>query len=156
MNTYYRIKMESLWIQMKDIQELLPYYREPGSEQLAKESSIPYFPLSLLFTVFIFIIESYLVKPIISIVVINVFSYYYCLLVIMNIAIANYYFHYYYNYQDRRQLGRFSDKNCKLPVELKDHVKDETFNKSVAYGKDKFSFKIIEVLFSSNFFKTWR
>ena len=53
--------MDAIWVHLKNAQEVLPFYREPGSEQLAKESSIPYMPLALLFTIFIFIIESYLV-----------------------------------------------------------------------------------------------
>jgi STE24 endopeptidase len=50
-------------------------------------------------------------------------------------------------YLDIRQLKTFK-KGGKLPKELSSHVSDETFNKSVAYGKDKFSFKIKESVFS--------
>ena len=50
-------------------------------------------------------------------------------------------------YLDRRQLSRFSGPKCVLPKELVDFVTSETFDKSVAYGKDKFAFKIFEVEF---------
>ena len=49
------------------------------------------------------------------------------------------------SYLDRRQLSRFSGPKCVLPKELVDFVTSETFAKSVAYGKDKFAFKIFEV-----------
>jgi hypothetical protein len=49
------------------------------------------------------------------------------------------------SYLDFRQLRRFSGKQCVLPKELTDYVKPETFTKTVEYGKDKFSFKIVEV-----------
>lgn len=50
-------------------------------------------------------------------------------------------------YLDIRQLQAFtSTKN--LPKELVTHISDETFRKSNAYNKDKFSFKMIESAFS--------
>lgn len=49
------------------------------------------------------------------------------------------------SYLDHRQLSRFSGPSCVLPKELVDFVNAATFDKSVAYGKDKFAFKIIEV-----------
>jgi len=51
------------------------------------------------------------------------------------------------SYLDRRQLNRFSGPKCRLPIELENFVTSETFVKSVAYGKDKFSFKIFEVYY---------
>lgn len=48
---------------------------------------------------------------------------------------------------DLRQYGRFS-KNNGIPKELKDHVSNETFTKSIAYRKDQFGFRITESLFS--------
>eukprot|EP01035_Chromulina_nebulosa_P066449 gene66449-90968_t len=52
------------------------------------------------------------------------------------------------SYLDRRQLSRFSGPKCVLPKELVDFVTSETFDKSVAYGKDKFAFKIFEGTYS--------
>jgi STE24 endopeptidase len=46
-------------------------------------------------------------------------------------------------YLDWRQLRTFYTTKA-LPKELVNHISDETFRKSNAYGKDKFSFKIIE------------
>jgi STE24 endopeptidase len=46
-------------------------------------------------------------------------------------------------YLDWRQLRTFYTTKS-LPKELVNHISDETFRKSNAYGKDKFSFKIIE------------
>lgn len=51
------------------------------------------------------------------------------------------------SYLDFRQLGRFH-KNNGIPKELKEHVKQETFDKSIAYRKDTFGLKIIESYFS--------
>mmetsp|Transcript_27667 Transcript_27667/g.38113 ORF Transcript_27667/g.38113 Transcript_27667/m.38113 type:complete len:472 (-) Transcript_27667:1008-2423(-) len=52
------------------------------------------------------------------------------------------------SYLDRRQLNRFSGPKCRLPKELESFVTSETFVKSVAYGKDKFTFKIFEGCYS--------
>lgn len=48
---------------------------------------------------------------------------------------------------DFRQLHKFSH-NDGIPKELKEHVKEETFTKAIAYRKDLFSFKIVESIFS--------
>lgn len=48
---------------------------------------------------------------------------------------------------DTRQYGRFSC-NEGIPKELKSHVTDETFTKSLAYRRDQFGFKMTEGVFS--------
>jgi STE24 endopeptidase len=47
-------------------------------------------------------------------------------------------------YLDFRQLRMFDAKTAKVPLRLKDVIKQDTFDKSIAYRKDMFSFKIIE------------
>jgi STE24 endopeptidase len=48
---------------------------------------------------------------------------------------------------DFRQLAKFSHNNG-IPKELKEFVKQDTFEKAIAYRKDLFSFKIVEACFS--------
>mmetsp|Transcript_26156 Transcript_26156/g.43581 ORF Transcript_26156/g.43581 Transcript_26156/m.43581 type:complete len:464 (+) Transcript_26156:53-1444(+) len=50
-------------------------------------------------------------------------------------------------YLDARQLMAFYTQLV-LPAELKEHISDDTFKKSSAYGKDKFAFKMVESLFT--------
>lgn len=49
-------------------------------------------------------------------------------------------------YLDTRQLRTYR-KGGSLPSDLVDYVSTETFDKSVAYGRDKFTFKMFESLF---------
>lgn len=49
---------------------------------------------------------------------------------------------------DLRQLSSFYTRGDKISKELEKVVPDETFRKSIAYGKDKFRFKIVESVFS--------
>eukprot|EP01039_Chlorochromonas_danica_P010785 gene10785-11985_t len=48
---------------------------------------------------------------------------------------------------DRRQLRRFDPRSAHLPACLAQSVTQETFDKSIAYRKDVFSFKIVESVF---------
>lgn len=48
---------------------------------------------------------------------------------------------------DRRQLRRFDPRSARLPACLAQSVTQETFDKSIAYRKDVFSFKIVESVF---------
>ena len=50
-------------------------------------------------------------------------------------------------YLDIRQLLKFYS-GATLPKDLKSYVTQETFDKSIAYGKDKFSFKMVESTFA--------
>lgn len=47
-------------------------------------------------------------------------------------------------YLDLRQMIRFYTEGHKLPKDLHGYVTQETFEKSIAYCKDKFSFKMVE------------
>lgn len=65
------------------------------------------------------------------------------LLLTLGFTVAVFYFEF---YLDLRQWGKFFN-NPKLPDQLKNVVNAETFEKSIAYRKDTFSFKIFESLF---------
>jgi len=84
-----------------------PYYKQEGWSA-ASDAQVPYLELTILFTAFVFLIETYL---------------------------------------DFRQLARFTN-NSGIPTQLKEHVKQETFDKAIAYRKDSFSLKIFESFFS--------
>ena len=84
-----------------------PLYRQVNWNA-GQLGDVPYFALTLGFTVLIFALEAYL---------------------------------------DLRQLISFYTVKV-LPKELIEHIPDETFKKSNAYGKDKFAFKMVESAFS--------
>lgn len=93
---------------MDSFASTFPLYKQHGWDASYVVGEIPYLPLTVAFTVFIFALEFYL---------------------------------------DIRQYLKFFS-GATIPKELKSYVSDETFDKSIAYGKDKFAFKMVESAFS--------